>query len=89
MLTELFGFHDLAVSPCVERNHISKMHVYEDHAFVVLHAPERGSGGHVHYIELDQFIGRNYLFPPRSPGSSARTCPIRDSATSPGSWRPP
>ena len=29
--------------------------------FVVLHAPELGSGGHVHYIELDQFVGPNYL----------------------------
>ena len=28
---------------------------------IVLHAPERGQRGHVHYIELDQFIGRNYL----------------------------
>jgi magnesium transporter len=24
---------------------------------VVLHAPELGQGGHVHYVELDQFIG--------------------------------
>jgi len=23
--------------------------------------PELGSGGHVHYIELDQFVGPNYL----------------------------
>jgi magnesium transporter len=27
----------------------------------VLHAPEVGARGHVHYIELDQFLGRNYL----------------------------
>ena len=37
------------------------MHVYDDQVFVVLHAPELGSGGHVHYIELDQFVGPNYL----------------------------
>jgi magnesium transporter len=61
LLNDLFGFHKLAIHDCVERNHISKMHVYDDHAFVVLHAPELGSGGHVHYIELDQFIGPNYL----------------------------
>jgi len=61
VLSDLFGFHDLAVRDCVERNHISKMHVYDDHVFVVLHAPELGSGGHVHYIELDQFVGPNYL----------------------------
>ena len=61
VLSDLFGFHDLAVRDCVERNHISKMHLYDDHVFVVLHAPELGSGGHVHYIELDQFVGPNYL----------------------------
>jgi magnesium transporter len=61
VLSDVFAFHDLAIRDCVERNHISKMHVYDDHAFLVLHAPELGSGGHVHYIELDQFIGPNYL----------------------------
>src|SRR6185312_12272012 len=61
VLSDLFGFHDLAIRDCVERNHISKMHVYDDQVFVVLHAPELGSGGHVHYIELDQFVGPNYL----------------------------
>src|SRR5690349_4951319 len=38
-----------------------KVHVYPDHAFAVLHAPQVGRRGHVHYVELDQFIGRNYL----------------------------
>jgi Mg2+ and Co2+ transporter CorA len=45
----------------MERNHISKIHFYGDHVFLVLHAPELGAGGHVHYVELDQFIGPNYL----------------------------
>jgi hypothetical protein len=27
----------------------------------VLHAPQPGAGGHVHYVELDQFIGERYL----------------------------
>jgi len=60
-LAEHFGFHQLAVRDCVERNHISKLHFYGDHVFTVLHAPHLGSGGHVHYVELDQFIGANYL----------------------------
>lgn len=67
VLSDLFGFHDLAVRDCVERNHISKMHVYDNHVFVVLHAPELGSGGHVHYIELDQFVGPNYLITVHGP----------------------
>ena len=61
ILGEMFGFHDLAVRDCRERNHISKIHFYDDHVFTVLHAPELGSGGHVHYVELDQFVGPNYL----------------------------
>ncbi|HET9648724.1 MAG TPA: CorA family divalent cation transporter [Microlunatus sp.] len=60
-LHDAFGFHPVAVRDCVQRNHISKMHVYADHVFVVLHAPEVGERGHVHYVELDQFIGQNYL----------------------------
>jgi Mg2+ and Co2+ transporter CorA len=61
VLSEVFGFHRIAVRDCVERNHVSKVHVYPDHVFTVLHAPMVGERGHVHYVELDQFIGRNYL----------------------------
>ena len=60
-LLEVFGFHPLAVRDCVERNRVPKVHGYGDHVLIVLHAPERGDRGHVHYIELDQIIGRNYL----------------------------
>jgi magnesium transporter len=61
VLSDVFGFHSIAVRDCVERNHVSKFHVYADHLFNVLHAPQVGRRGHVHYVELDQFIGRNYL----------------------------
>jgi magnesium transporter len=61
VLSEVFGFHQFAVRDCVERNHVSKIHVYNDHVFTVLHAPEVGRAGHVHYVELDQFLGGNYL----------------------------
>jgi magnesium transporter len=60
-LSEVFGFHPLAVRDCVERNRVPKVHGYGDHVLIVLHAPERGQRGHVHYLELDQIIGRNYL----------------------------
>jgi magnesium transporter len=60
-LSSVFGFHRIAVRDCVERNHVSKLHVYPDHVFTVLHAPKVGRRGHVHYVELDQFIGQNYL----------------------------
>ena len=60
-LLDVFGFHPLAVRDCVERNRVPKVHGYGDHVLIVLHAPERGQRGHVHYIELDQIISRNYL----------------------------
>jgi Mg2+ and Co2+ transporter CorA len=61
VLTEVFGFHPMAVRDCLERNHVSKFHVYASYLFTVLHAPHIGRRGHVHYIELDQFIGKNFL----------------------------
>jgi magnesium transporter len=61
VLTEVFRFHPLAVQESVERNRLPKVHVYADHVFVVLHTPELGAAGHVHYVELDQFIGAGYL----------------------------
>ena len=38
-----------------------KLRAYPDHVFVVQHAPELGTGGHVHYVELDQFIGARFV----------------------------
>ena len=61
VLSEVFGFHPLAVRDCVERNQVPKIHAYSDHMFLVLHAPERGQGGSVHHVELDQFIGTGFL----------------------------
>ncbi len=61
VLGGVFGFHPKAVQDCVGRSSVPKVHVYADHVFVVLHAPEAGAGGHVHYVELDQFIAKRYL----------------------------
>jgi Mg2+ and Co2+ transporter CorA len=60
-LTTTFGFHPLAIRDSANRNQVPKIHRYDDHLFLVLHAPQPGVGGHVHYIELDQFIGERYL----------------------------
>jgi Mg2+ and Co2+ transporter CorA len=51
----------MAIEECRNRNHIPRVHVYPNHLFIVIHAPEIGTGGHVHYLELDQFIGEHYL----------------------------
>jgi magnesium transporter len=60
-LRTTFGFHPLAVRDSANRNPVPKIHCYDDHVFLVLHAPQPGAGGHVHYVELDQFIGERYL----------------------------
>jgi Mg2+ and Co2+ transporter CorA len=73
VLSEVFGFHRLAVRDCVERNQVPKVHAYSDHVFIVLHAPERGRGGTVHYIELDQFVGPGFLVTVHGPLDPAVT----------------
>jgi magnesium transporter len=61
LLANEFHFHPRAISESQDRNHIPRVHVYPHHVFLVLHAPELGSGGHVHYLELDQFVGKDFL----------------------------
>ncbi|MGW3472092.1 CorA family divalent cation transporter [Saccharopolyspora sp. NPDC000995] len=38
VLSDVFGFHPLAVRDCLERTYVPKVHVYGDHVFVTLHA---------------------------------------------------
>jgi Mg2+ and Co2+ transporter CorA len=73
VLAEVFGFHPLAIRDCIERNAVPKVRAYRDHIFVILHAPELGKGGHVHYVELDQFIGPRYLVTIHGPLNPAVT----------------
>ncbi len=67
LLTEVFGAHRLAVHDVRERSTVPKVHAYPGQLFLVLHAPERGAGGHVHYVEIDQFIGARYLVTAHGP----------------------
>jgi magnesium transporter len=71
VLTERFGIHERAAADCGRRNPVPKLHVYPGHAFVVLHAPERGARGHVHYVEIDQFIGPDWLITVHGPVNPA------------------
>jgi len=61
LLQEVFGFHEIAVRLCRERNRLPSSHAYPDTIFTVLHAPELGAAGHVHLLELDQFVGSDHL----------------------------
>lgn len=67
MLATSFGFHPRAVQAVMERAHVPRMHGYPDHFMLLLHRPLRGEGGHVHYLELDFFIGPNYLVTAHGP----------------------
>jgi magnesium transporter len=71
LLTRVFCFHPRAVQDCLQRNPVPKAHVYEDHVIFVLHAPQGGKGGHVHYVELDQLVGPNYLVTVHGPVNPA------------------
>jgi magnesium transporter len=61
ILANEFHFHPMAIAKSKNRNHVPRVHVYPDHVFIVVHAPEIGVGGHVHYLELDQFVGEHFL----------------------------
>jgi Mg2+ and Co2+ transporter CorA len=71
VLTDRFGIHPRAAADCARRNPVPKVHVYPGHVFVVLHAPERGARGHVHYVELDEFVGANWLITVHGPVNPA------------------
>jgi magnesium transporter len=61
ILANEFHFHSMAIAESKNRNHVPRVHVYPDHVFLVVHTPEIGAGGHVHYLELDQFVGEHFL----------------------------
>jgi len=71
VLTDVFRFHPKAVSDSLGRSPVPKVHVYADHVFVVLHAPEAGRGGHIHFVELDQFVSERYVVTVHGPVNPA------------------
>jgi len=71
MLTELFGTHPRAAEACPRRNPVPKVHVYPGHVFIVLHGPQKGAHGHIHYLELDQFVGPDWVVTVHGPVNPA------------------
>ena len=61
MLTEDFGFHPQAVQSCRQRAHLPTFHGYADHWFVTVHRLLIGRAGHVHLLQLEQFVCRDAL----------------------------
>jgi Mg2+ and Co2+ transporter CorA len=60
-LGHVFRLHPLVIDACRRRNHTPTVHGYEDHVFLTLHTPLVGQAGHVHLLELDEIVGRNFL----------------------------
>lgn len=71
LLHDVLGFHYVAVRESAQRQHMPKVHAYPGYTFVVLHGPMRGERGHVHYIELDQFVGDQLLVTVHGPTNPA------------------
>jgi magnesium transporter len=71
LLARRLGLHPRTVHDCAVRNPVPKLHTYPDQTLLILHAPEPGAGGHVHYIELDQIIGPNWLLTTHGPMNPA------------------
>ncbi|MEV6631307.1 magnesium transporter CorA family protein [Actinoplanes sp. NPDC051470] len=61
LLTDVLELHPLAVRDCLQRNRVPRVRIYQHQQLLILHGPERGPSGHVHYIELDQIIGEKYV----------------------------
>ena len=61
LLTEVLDCHPLAVRDCMQRNRVPRVRIYPHQQLLIVHGPERGPSGHVHYIELDQIIGDKYV----------------------------
>jgi len=67
LISSQFDAHPLLLEAIRSRNHVPTVHAYEDHFFVVLHAPLLGKAGHVHLLEIDVMVGRNYLVTAHGP----------------------
>ena len=63
ILREVFGFHPLAVDDALQESHVPKVDDWEKYLYIVLHAVvfDRADGGHVNTLELDVFVGKNYM----------------------------
>jgi Mg2+ and Co2+ transporter CorA len=70
VLSDVFHAHPMVVRACRERTFVPTVHAYDEHVFIVVHAPLAGERGHVHSLELDQLVGVEYLVTvhgPRNP----------------------
>jgi magnesium transporter len=60
-LVEIFNFHDLAIEDCLEDNPHPKVDDYEEYLFMVAHALRGGLESSLKVLELDIFLGKNFV----------------------------
>jgi magnesium transporter len=61
ILSETFGFHPLAVDDALEEAHVPKIDDWGKYLYIVLHAVFAGENHEVDTLELDVFLGENFL----------------------------
>jgi len=63
LLLETFGFHPLAVEDALDESHGPKVDDWGSYLYLVLHAVafKAGDDEPLHTLELDLFLGKNYL----------------------------
>jgi magnesium transporter len=63
ILQDTFGFHPLAVDDALEESHTPKVDDWSDYLYLVVQAvePRQGLNQEVAALELDIFLGQNYL----------------------------
>ena len=59
-LKNIFPLHPLACEASVRKNSRPRVTEFDEHLFVVFHEPFKG-GKHVSFLQLDLFIGTNFL----------------------------
>jgi magnesium transporter len=65
ILLDTFGFHPLAVDDALQESHVPKVDDWGQYLYIALHAvvfdvnPEDGE--HIDTLELDVFLGKNYI----------------------------
>lgn len=63
ILREKFCFHPLAIDDALQESHVPKVDDWGEYLYVVLHAVvfDSQDGGRVDTLELDVFLGENYM----------------------------
>ncbi|MGH9894801.1 MAG: CorA family divalent cation transporter, partial [bacterium] len=56
-----FGFDHSSIQACRQRSHLPAYHRTRDYWFVLTHRPLIGRAGHVHLLQLEQFIREDAL----------------------------